>query len=99
MFRIKVQRQKIWSETSAKLMLKWNEKFYANLAKKLVYFFAWAIEKEAEQIPFASFRFKANFFLQNRQAWVLALMKKISEVDEKPFMSSFNTCPLAYTVQ
>ncbi len=49
--------------------MKW--KFYANLAKKLVCFFAWAIEKEAEQIPFASFRFKANFFLLNRQPIVL----------------------------
>ncbi len=73
MFRIKVQKQKIWSETCAKLKLNWNEKFSANLAKKLVCFFAWAIEKEAEQIPFASFRFKANlvFFLQNRQPIVL----------------------------
>ena len=85
MFRIKVQQQKIWSEKSAKLKLKWNEKFDANLAKKLVSFFAWAIVKEAEQIPFASFRFKANnFFCKTGSllSWVLALMKKVSEVDE-----------------
>jgi hypothetical protein len=72
--------------------------YYENLAKKLVCFFAWAIEKEAEQIPFASFRFKANFFCKTGRllSWILALMKKVSEVDEKPFMSSFNTFPLAY---
>ncbi len=60
------------------------ENFYANFAKKLVYFFAWAFEKEAEQIPFASFRFKAIFFCKTGSplSWVLALMKKVSEVDE-----------------